>query len=151
MSNRGSAYLAAGGAAVILALAAVAAPQDPWTRAQLITPEQLANELSGKEVPKPTLISVAFRVSYQSGHIPGSLYFGPGRDPKSLEALKKWASSVPKTQNTVIYCGCCPWDHCPNMRPAIELLKQMGFTRVKAMYVPTNFKTDWIDKGYPVE
>jgi thiosulfate/3-mercaptopyruvate sulfurtransferase len=37
------------------------------------------------------------------------------------------------------------------VKPAIELLKQMGFTRVKAMYVETDFAKDWTDKGYPVE
>ena len=56
-----------------------------------------------------------------------------------------------KTKQIVLYCGCCPWDKCPNMNPAIALLKDMGYTKVKAMYVATNFKTDWIDHGYPVE
>jgi hypothetical protein len=37
------------------------------------------------------------------------------------------------------------------VKPAVELLKQMGFTRVKAMFVETNFAKDWIDKGYPTE
>ena len=27
----------------------------------------------------------------------------------------------------------------------------MGFQRVRALYVATDFKVDWIDKGYPVE
>jgi hypothetical protein len=27
----------------------------------------------------------------------------------------------------------------------------MGFTHVRALYVPSNFKADWIDQGYPVE
>src|SRR6516164_6085768 len=42
--------------------AALGAPQDPWTQAQVITPEQLAKELSNREPRKPTLINVAFRV-----------------------------------------------------------------------------------------
>jgi hypothetical protein len=33
----------------------------------------------------------------------------------------------------------------------MALLKQMGFTRAKAMYVETNFAQDWTGKGYPVE
>ena len=44
-----------------------------------------------------------------------------------------------------------PGEQLPNVKPAVELLKQMGFTRVKAMFVETNFAKDWIDKGYPVE
>jgi len=72
--------------------AALGAPQDPWTQAQVIRPEQLDKELS--KAQKLTLINVAFRVLYQNGHIPGSPYFGAGRDPKAIENLKQWAKSV---------------------------------------------------------
>ena len=149
MSNRRSAYLTAACTAGILALAALGAPPTPWIQAQVITPEQLAKELS--KARKPTLINVAFRVLYQNGHIPGSLYFGAGRDPKAIEDLKQWAKSVPKTQDIVIYCGCCPWDHCPNVRPAFEALKEMGFTHLRVVEIPNNLGSDWVDKGYPIE
>jgi hypothetical protein len=26
----------------------------------------------------------------------------------------------------------------------------MGFSNVKVLYIPDNFGTDWVDKGYPV-
>jgi rhodanese-related sulfurtransferase len=58
---------------------------------------------------------------------------------------------LPHDREIVIYCGCCPWDKCPNVKPAMELLKSLGFTHVKAMQLPTSFKADWIDQGYPVE
>jgi hypothetical protein len=51
----------------------------------------------------------------------------------------------------VVYCGCCPWDHCPNIKPAMELMRQMGLTRVKALYIPTNMVQGWFDHGYPAE
>jgi thiosulfate/3-mercaptopyruvate sulfurtransferase len=51
----------------------------------------------------------------------------------------------------VIYCGCCPWEKCPNVQPAMTTLQEMGFTRVRVLHLPDNFKTNWIDKGYPVE
>jgi thiosulfate/3-mercaptopyruvate sulfurtransferase len=138
-------------AAVMLALASPAPSQDPWAPAQLITPEQLAKQLSSKEAEKPTLIDVAFRVLYESAHIPASLYFGPGRDPSTIESLKDWAKSVPRNKNIVIYCGCCPWDHCPNVRPAFQALKEMGFTHLRVVEIPNNLGRDWIDKGYPIE
>jgi len=50
----------------------------------------------------------------------------------------------------VIYCGCCPFEHCPNVRPAFQLLNEMKFTNQKLLNLSTNLKTDWIDKGYPV-
>jgi hypothetical protein len=33
----------------------------------------------------------------------------------------------------------------------VELLKQMGFTNVKALYLATGFKADWLDQGYAAE
>jgi hypothetical protein len=35
----------------------------------------------------------------------------------------------------VIYCGCCPWTHCPNMKPADDALHAMGFTKVKSLSI----------------
>jgi thiosulfate/3-mercaptopyruvate sulfurtransferase len=68
-----------------------------------------------------------------------------------LEQLKQIAGKLPRSEGLIIYCGCCPWDHCPNVRPAFRVLHEMGFTRLKLVTIPTNMSTDWITKGYPVE
>jgi thiosulfate/3-mercaptopyruvate sulfurtransferase len=57
---------------------------------------------------------------------------------------------MPRTNLIVLYCGCCPWDHCPNVKPADDTLHAMGFTNVKVLYISNNFGTNWVDKGYPV-
>ena len=114
----------------------------------LIQPKDLAAQLASA---KPIVLQVGPNVLYRSKHIPGAIYGGFAATPQGLEALKTVAAKLPHDRDIVIYCGCCPWDHCPNVRPAIDALKQMGVTRVKVMYVPTNFKVDWIDHGYPVE
>jgi hypothetical protein len=49
-----------------------------------------------------------------------------------------------------VYCGCCPYKNCPNARPAIALLKSMKFTNYHLLDLPTNIRTDWIARGYPV-
>ncbi|MFL6463384.1 MAG: hypothetical protein ACJ73N_03115, partial [Bryobacteraceae bacterium] len=49
----------------------------------------------------------------------------------------------------VIYCGCCPFDKCPNIHPAYNTLKDLGFTDVKVVVNKTNLHTDWVSKGYP--
>lgn len=116
----------------------------------LVQPKDLAARLASGQA-KPVIFQVGPNVLYRSKHIPGALYAGPGSKSEGLEALKTAAGKLPRDGELVIYCGCCPWDRCPNIKPAIDLLKQMGFTRVKAMYSATNFKTDWIDQGYPVE
>jgi hypothetical protein len=58
---------------------------------------------------------------------------------------------LPRERELVIYCGCCPWDKCPNLRPAFVMLHELGFRSVKVLSLPTSFLKDWIDKGYPVE
>ena len=65
--------------------------------------------------------------------------------------LKAEAGKLPRDREVVVYCGCCPWDRCPNVKPAVDLLKQMGFAKAKALYLETGFKADWLDKGYAAE
>lgn len=116
----------------------------------LIQPKDLAAQVRA-QAAKPAIIQVGPNLLYRSHHIPGAVYGGPASKPEGLDALKAAVKDLPKDRDLVIYCGCCPWDRCPNIKPALELLKQLGFTRVKAMYSATNFKTDWIDQGFPVE
>jgi len=88
---------------------------------------------------------------YRGKHIPGAIYAGPASKEAGLDALKVAVDKLPRDRAIVVYCGCCPWVNCPNVKPAVEFLQRMGFAHVKAMYVESNFAKDWIDKGYPVE
>ncbi len=115
-----------------------------------IQPKDLAAALASKG-SKPAVLYVGPNVLYRSKHIPGAVFAGPGNRPEGLTLLKVAVKDLPRDREIVIYCGCCPWDHCPNIHPAFDTLQQMGFKRVKAMYVPLSFKSDWIDRGYPVE
>lgn len=115
----------------------------------LIQPEELAKILQSPKAEKPLLIHVGFHVLYLQGHIPGSEYFGPGSDPAAIQKLRARVESLPRNKFIVIYCGCCPWNHCPNMKPADDALHAMGFTNVKALYLAENIATSWRDKGYP--
>ena len=140
------------GSAHMLFGAAADAPADPWTAAQTVKPADLAKELGdARAADKPTVVCVAPHVLYLGGHITGALYHGPGSTPQGIEDLKKWAQPVARSANLVIYCGCCPMDHCPNLRPAFAALRDMGFTHVRALIIPTNFYTDWVQPGYPYE
>jgi thiosulfate/3-mercaptopyruvate sulfurtransferase len=112
----------------------------------LIQPEQAAKDLHSSLV-----IHVGFPVLYRSTHIPGSTFAGPGSKDEGIADLKKAVAGQPHTREIILYCGCCPFDKCPNIRPAFAALRAMGFTNVRAMSLPTNLKTDWIDKGYPTE
>lgn len=129
---------------LLLLLTAVQAADLP-----LAQPKDVAAAMAG--AAKPAVLYVGPNVMYRSKHIPGAVYAGPGNRPEGIELLKKSAATFAKDREIILYCGCCPWDRCPNIRPAIEALHGMGFTHVKAMYLPDDFKTDWIDKGYPTE
>jgi rhodanese-related sulfurtransferase len=129
-----------------LLFGAVVCGTEPWTNNDLIQPDQVAKGLNSALV-----IHVGFPVLYRSAHIAGSLFAGPGSKDEGIADLKKAVAGQPRTREIILYCGCCPWDKCPNIRPAFAALRGMGFTHVKAMAVPTNLKTDWIDKGYPTD
>ena len=116
----------------------------------LIQPAELAPRLKSKG-DRPTILHTGFNVLYRSKHIPGSVFVGPGSNAAGLALLRAEAAKLPKDREIVIYRGCCPWDRCPNIQPALDVLKEIGFTKVKALYLPTGFKIDWIDKGYAAE
>lgn len=118
-------------------------PQN-WTEKQLIEPSVLASSIASQK-NVPVIISVG-----PGALIPGSIDAGMASTPEGLEKLKKELKSIHKNTKLVIYCGCCPFEHCPNVRPAIDVLKKMKFTDYFLLDLPHNMKTDWIDKGYPV-
>ena len=120
-------------------------------QAQLIQPAELNKALGAAGADKPLVLQVGSRVLFAQAHIAGSEYAGPGSQPEGLQQLQKRVSSLPRQTPIVLYCGCCPWNRCPNVGPAFKLLQGLGFARVKVLYVANNLGTDWVDKGYPVE
>jgi rhodanese-related sulfurtransferase len=123
---------------------------DPWTKAELLEPSQLAVVMNSSG-PRPQVFCVAFPVLYRTKHIIHAEFAGPGSKPEGIEALKSAVASVNKDSEIVLYCGCCPMTKCPNIRPAYKALKDAGFTKVRVLNIPNNFHTDWVAKGYPVE
>jgi len=102
---------------------------------------------AGKE--RPTVLQVGSRVMFDQAHIPGAEYAGPGSKPAGIQSLESVVASLPKDKSIVLYCGCCPWDRCPNVSPAYNRLHKLGFTKVKVLYIANNFGDDWVAKGYP--
>ena len=122
----------------------------PPGSAELIEPQALLKALQSGPA-KPILLYVGPRFLYAQAHIRDAEFIGPASKPESLDLLRKRVSALPKNSSIVLYCGCCPWDHCPNIRPAYRELRKAGFTNVKVLYLASSFGTDWVDKGYPVE
>ena len=117
---------------------------------QLINPDELVKILQSTKGEKPLMIQVGSHVLYEQAHIPGSEYIGPVSSEIGLQQLRTRVQPLPRKKFIVIYCGCCPWSHCPNVKPADDALRAMGFTNVKVLYIADNFGADWVNKGYPV-
>jgi thiosulfate/3-mercaptopyruvate sulfurtransferase len=116
-----------------------------WTKDQLLEPAELAKTIAAnKDIP--LIYSVG-----PGALIPRSVVIGMTNDEKNLAAFKKQLSTTPKGASIVVYCGCCPFEHCPNIRPAINALKELHFTNYKLLNLSQNIKADWIDKGYPLK
>jgi thiosulfate/3-mercaptopyruvate sulfurtransferase len=124
---------------------------DPWPSSQTLEPSLLAKMLIDKYTSVPTVVFVGFRSLYVGGHIPDAAFHGTASTEQGLVKLKSWADSLPRSTDLVIYCGCCPFDHCPNIRPAYAALSAMGFKKLRVLVLPTNFATDWVNKGYPMQ
>lgn len=117
---------------------------------RLINPEELVKILQSSKGEKPLMIQVGSHVLFEQAHIPGAEYSGPASSEIGLQQLRTRVQSLPRNKFIVIYCGCCPWSHCPNVKPADDALRGMGFTNVKVLYIADNFGADWVNKGYPV-
>ena len=114
-----------------------------WTDKQLMQPATLADII--KNNPKDvTIISVG-----PFNTIPGTIDIGMVSEPKKMTNFKTQLASIKKDAHIVIYCGCCPYEHCPNVRPAIDVLKEMKFTNYYLLDLPNNLRINWMDKGYP--
>jgi rhodanese-related sulfurtransferase len=117
----------------------------------LVSPEDLVKILQSPKGEKPLTIHVGFRALYVQAHIPGSEHLGPASQAEIVDKLRKRVEPLPRGKFIVLYCGCCPWTHCPTVKPAYEALHSMGFTKLKVLYIADNFGRDWMYKGYPVE
>ena len=115
-----------------------------WTDKQLIEPADLANVITSKK-EVPVIISVG-----SGAIIPNSIDVGIVNSKEGLDKLKTQLKGIGRDKKIIIYCGCCPFEHCPNVRPAINALKEMNFTNYYLLDLPHNIKKDWIENGYPV-
>jgi rhodanese-related sulfurtransferase len=119
--------------------------------ARMLQPADLMQMLRSSSAEKPLILQVGSHVLFAEAHIPGSEYTGAAGEDSGLKALEGRVESLPRNRFLVIYCGCCPWKNCPNIRAAYRQLVSMGFTQVKVLYLEDNFGSDWVAKGYPVE
>lgn len=135
-------------------LASVACRRSPAAELpaeKLVPIDEVASGLNAPETLRPLVLFVGFHHLFEESHIPGAIDLGPGATPEGLAALEKKLRSLPPDREVVLYCGCCPADHCPNIRPALALARRLGFANVRVVDIPKSFRNDWIKRGLPVE
>lgn len=128
----------------LFAAAPVFCQSEPWAPAQLMKPEVLASRITASQTQNLLILSVG-----PDAVIKGSVDIGPTRDQANVEKLKTYLKTVSRDKEVVIYCGCCPFDKCPNIRPAFRVLNEMGFKKARLLDIPKNIKVNWLDKDYP--
>jgi thiosulfate/3-mercaptopyruvate sulfurtransferase len=104
----------------------------------------LAKTINDPNAKQPIIFSIGF-----GAYVKNSIDIGPVKEKENMARLKAELKKLPKETNIVIYCGCCPFEHCPNIRPAFQLLNKLKFSNQKLLNLPKNIRADWIDKGYP--
>jgi len=122
---------------------------DPWSAAEVTTPADLAKRITGAD--KPVILQIGVIYLYRLSHIPGSTFAGQAGSAEGIETLRKNVQEISRDREVVYYCGCCPWNDCPNIRPTYKLLKEMGFRKIRVLNLPNSFTQDWVKAGYPVE
>ena len=118
---------------------------EPWTQKQILEPGDLAKTLNNPQAKQPYIYCIG-----PGAIIKASIDIGDAKDKENLNKLEQQLSKLPKDADIVIYCGCCPFDKCPNIRPAFALLNEMKFTNQKLLSLQHNIKVDWINKGFPI-
>jgi thiosulfate/3-mercaptopyruvate sulfurtransferase len=96
------------------------------------------------------VIQVGFKILYDQDHIPDAVFTGPASFPAGRAALRDSLKNINRNRNIILYCGCCKWKDCPNIRPAFKTVQELGFQNVKVLFLEDTFVKDWEQKGYPV-
>jgi thiosulfate/3-mercaptopyruvate sulfurtransferase len=145
-------------AAALLAVASLAAYRtlaqnaaDAWPASDVISINKMISAIDHKTLKNSNVYCVGFEFLYRAGHIPGSVFAGPASEAAGLAKLQAQLKNLPRTKPIIIYCGCCPFNRCPNVRPAYHALKAMGFRNVKVVEIDGDFQKDWVGKGYPYD
>jgi len=117
--------------------------------APLMPPAELNARLADVRSGRIAVLQVGPEYLWQKGHVPGSRWVGEAGTDAGIAALEHALKTIPAEVEIVAYCGCCPISHCPNIHPARRALA--GRANATFLDLPTNLRTDWTDKGLPIE
>lgn len=122
------------------------AQQDPWKKEQVMPTAVLASKIKNNGKDLPVILNVG-----PMENIKTAVKVGPVNTEAGIRELRSAVALIDKNKEVVLYCGCCTYSNCPNIRPAFSKLEELGFKNVKVLNIPEGINPDWIDKGYPME
>jgi thiosulfate/3-mercaptopyruvate sulfurtransferase len=122
------------------------AQTEKLTKDQLIQAADLAAIINSPTAKKPLIFNVG-----PMGNIKGAVATGLPHTFSGSEALTTELNNVPKNREIIIYCGCCSTQSCGNIRTAFDLVKKLGYKKVKCLDIMSTLGDDWISKKYPME
>ena len=117
-----------------------------WKKEQIMPAAELAAKINSPAGDKPMIFNIG-----PMDNIKTAKYVGKGTSVTAIDKMKSELSMESKTKSVVIYCGCCSFASCPNIKPAYDALVNAGFKNTKVLEIPEGIKPDWVAKGYPME
>jgi len=117
-----------------------------WSKEQLMPTKDLAEKIKTNSKDKPVILNVG-----PMDQIKSSVFVGRATSVTGIEKLKSTVAMENKNTVVVVYCGCCSYASCPNLKPAYDALISAGFKNAKVLELPVGLAPDWVAKGYPME
>ena len=117
----------------------------PWKKEQVMSTAVLAAKIQS-EKDLPLILNVG-----PMDNIKTAVKIGAAHTDEGIGKLKTTVAGMDHNRQAVIYCGCCSYSNCPNIRPAFEALTELGFKNVMVLNIPEGILPDWSGKGYPME
>jgi hypothetical protein len=117
-----------------------------WKKEQLMPTKELADKITSNAKDKPLIFNVG-----PMDNIKTAVPVGAATNVTFSEKMKATLAMENKTRAVVVYCGCCSYSSCPNIKPAYDILIAQGFKNTKVLELPVGLKPDWVAKDYPME
>lgn len=119
----------------------------PWKKEQILPTLKLVDKIkANNSLDMPTILNIGPMQNIKTAQLVGPVNYEFG-----MMRFKDKLSGIDKSQDLVLYCGCCSYKTCPNLKPAFEAAAKAGFKKVWVLDLPVGVEEDWVKKGYPVE
>jgi hypothetical protein len=119
----------------------------PWKKEQILPTKNLVDKIkANNSLDIPIILNIGPMQNIKTAQLVGPINYEFG-----MMRFKDKLSGLDKSSDLVLYCGCCSYKTCPNIKPAFEAATKAGFKKVWILDLPVGVDEDWVKKGYPVE